>query len=200
MLRRSTSNFMTNSNSARICRRTPSRLSSLDTSRAAPPHVAHPPRPLARHLLRLALRPAAARRRRRHPRQRRPPHGPHRRLVTLHVNGIRYLEKAPLPYWLVALSFRIFGFNTFAAHLPQALAVLLSRSSASTGPTAPSATAPPSTPASPSSPPPESSSSPASSSPKSCSRSSSASRPLLPPPTSLEVRHATNPGAPVSAF
>src|SRR5271154_6176548 len=46
-------------------------------------------------------------------------------LVTLHVNGIRYLEKAPLPYWLVALSFRIFGFNTFAAHFPQAIAVLL---------------------------------------------------------------------------
>ena len=46
-------------------------------------------------------------------------------LVTLKVNGIRYLEKAPLPYWLVALSFRIFGFNTFAVHLPQALAVAL---------------------------------------------------------------------------
>jgi len=46
-------------------------------------------------------------------------------LVTLHVNGIRYLEKAPLPYWLDALSFRIFGFNTFAAHLPEALGVLL---------------------------------------------------------------------------
>ncbi len=45
--------------------------------------------------------------------------------VTLHVNGIRYLEKAPLPYWLDALSFRIFGFNTFAAHLPQSIAVLL---------------------------------------------------------------------------
>jgi 4-amino-4-deoxy-L-arabinose transferase-like glycosyltransferase len=46
-------------------------------------------------------------------------------LVTLRVNGIRYLEKAPLPYWLVALSFRIFGFTTFAAHLPQAIGVLL---------------------------------------------------------------------------
>lgn len=45
--------------------------------------------------------------------------------VTLHVDGVRYLEKAPLPYWLAALSFRIFGFNTFAAHLPQAIAVLL---------------------------------------------------------------------------
>jgi 4-amino-4-deoxy-L-arabinose transferase-like glycosyltransferase len=46
-------------------------------------------------------------------------------LVTLHVDGVRYLEKAPLPYWLAALSFRLFGFNTFAAHLPQALAILL---------------------------------------------------------------------------
>jgi 4-amino-4-deoxy-L-arabinose transferase-like glycosyltransferase len=44
--------------------------------------------------------------------------------VTLHVNGIRYLEKAPLPYWITAVSFRIFGFNTFAVHLPQALAML----------------------------------------------------------------------------
>src|SRR5580704_1390628 len=46
-------------------------------------------------------------------------------LVTLRVDGIRYLEKAPLPYWLDALSFRIFGFNTFAAHLPQAMGVFL---------------------------------------------------------------------------
>jgi 4-amino-4-deoxy-L-arabinose transferase-like glycosyltransferase len=46
-------------------------------------------------------------------------------LVTLHVDGVRYLEKAPLPYWLVALSFRFFGFNTFAAHLPQAIGVFL---------------------------------------------------------------------------
>ena len=44
--------------------------------------------------------------------------------VTLHVNGIRYLEKPPLPYWLVAITFRCFGFNAFAAHLPGALAVL----------------------------------------------------------------------------
>jgi 4-amino-4-deoxy-L-arabinose transferase-like glycosyltransferase len=45
--------------------------------------------------------------------------------VTLKVDGVRYLEKAPLPYWLVATSFKIFGFNTFAAHLPQAIGVLL---------------------------------------------------------------------------
>ena len=46
-------------------------------------------------------------------------------LVTLHVNGIRYLEKAPLPYWLTALSFGLFGANTFAAHFPLAIAVAL---------------------------------------------------------------------------
>lgn len=46
-------------------------------------------------------------------------------LVTLKVNGIRYLEKAALPYWLDAISFRLFGFNAFAAHLPEAIGVLL---------------------------------------------------------------------------
>jgi len=45
--------------------------------------------------------------------------------VTLRVNNVRYLEKAPLPYWIVAASLRAFGVNTFAAHLPQALCVLL---------------------------------------------------------------------------
>ena len=45
--------------------------------------------------------------------------------VTLHVNGVRYLEQAPLPYWLVAFSYRIFGVNEFAARLPMALSVLL---------------------------------------------------------------------------
>jgi len=44
--------------------------------------------------------------------------------VTLHVDGIRYLEKPPLPYWLAALSLRVFGANSFAIHLPGALAVL----------------------------------------------------------------------------
>jgi hypothetical protein len=46
-------------------------------------------------------------------------------LVTLRVNNVRYLEKAPLPYWIVAACIRVFGCNTFAVHLPQALAVLL---------------------------------------------------------------------------
>jgi 4-amino-4-deoxy-L-arabinose transferase-like glycosyltransferase len=45
--------------------------------------------------------------------------------VTLHVNGVRYLEKAPLPYWLVAICYHVFGVNEFATRLPMALSVLL---------------------------------------------------------------------------
>jgi 4-amino-4-deoxy-L-arabinose transferase-like glycosyltransferase len=45
-------------------------------------------------------------------------------LVTLKVNGIRYLEKPPLPYWLDAGLYRVFGQNVFATHLPNALALL----------------------------------------------------------------------------
>src|SRR6201996_3791422 len=44
--------------------------------------------------------------------------------VTLYVNGIRYLEKPPLPYWMVAVDYSIFGSNVFATHLPLALGVL----------------------------------------------------------------------------
>ena len=36
----------------------------------------------------------------------------------------RYIEKPPLPYWLVAGAYKIFGQNTFATHLPNALAML----------------------------------------------------------------------------
>jgi 4-amino-4-deoxy-L-arabinose transferase-like glycosyltransferase len=46
--------------------------------------------------------------------------------TTLHVNGIRYLEKAPFPYWLVATSYQIFGVSEFATRLPIVIAVLLS--------------------------------------------------------------------------
>jgi 4-amino-4-deoxy-L-arabinose transferase-like glycosyltransferase len=45
--------------------------------------------------------------------------------VTLKVNGNRYLEKAPLMYWAVALSYFCFGVNEFAAHLAVALSMLL---------------------------------------------------------------------------
>jgi 4-amino-4-deoxy-L-arabinose transferase-like glycosyltransferase len=45
--------------------------------------------------------------------------------VTLHVNGVRYLEKPPLPYWLVAISYKIFGVNEFSTRLPMVLSVML---------------------------------------------------------------------------
>src|ERR1700722_1640677 len=44
--------------------------------------------------------------------------------VTLQINGIRYLEKPPLPYWLEAALYRMFGQNAFATHLPNSLALL----------------------------------------------------------------------------
>jgi 4-amino-4-deoxy-L-arabinose transferase-like glycosyltransferase len=45
-------------------------------------------------------------------------------LVTLYANGIRYLEKAPLLYWSMAASFKLFGVSAAAARLPLALTVL----------------------------------------------------------------------------
>jgi 4-amino-4-deoxy-L-arabinose transferase-like glycosyltransferase len=44
--------------------------------------------------------------------------------VTAKINGIRYIEKPPLPYWIVAGSYLVFGENTFATHLPNCLAML----------------------------------------------------------------------------
>ncbi|RXH58479.1 ArnT family glycosyltransferase [Granulicella sibirica] len=44
--------------------------------------------------------------------------------VTLYANGIRYLEKAPILYWSMALSFRLFGVSTASARFPISLTVL----------------------------------------------------------------------------
>jgi 4-amino-4-deoxy-L-arabinose transferase-like glycosyltransferase len=44
--------------------------------------------------------------------------------VTPYIDGIRYLEKPPMYYWLAAIDYHLFGFNVFATHLPLALAVL----------------------------------------------------------------------------
>lgn len=45
--------------------------------------------------------------------------------VTLHINGIRYLEKAPMMYWAMALSYKVFGITEFATRLPLAIAAIL---------------------------------------------------------------------------
>ncbi|MGB0034336.1 MAG: glycosyltransferase family 39 protein [Candidatus Acidiferrales bacterium] len=44
--------------------------------------------------------------------------------VTLHVNGVRYLDKAPLMYWGVAGLFKTFGVTEWTVRLPLAIGVL----------------------------------------------------------------------------
>ncbi len=38
--------------------------------------------------------------------------------VTARLNGIAYLEKAPLKYWMIAISYAIFGVSDWAARIP----------------------------------------------------------------------------------
>lgn len=44
--------------------------------------------------------------------------------ITPKIDSVRYLEKPPLPYWLAAAFYSIFGENAFATHLQNALAML----------------------------------------------------------------------------
>ena len=44
--------------------------------------------------------------------------------TTLYIDGLRYLEKAPLMYWGMAASYKLFAVSEWAARLPLALGVL----------------------------------------------------------------------------
>jgi 4-amino-4-deoxy-L-arabinose transferase-like glycosyltransferase len=44
--------------------------------------------------------------------------------VTLYVNGVRYLEKAPLMYWSVAASYKVFGISEWSTRFPLMVGVL----------------------------------------------------------------------------
>ncbi len=44
--------------------------------------------------------------------------------ITLYVNGIRYLEKAPMMYWSVAASYTLFGISEWSTRFPLMLFVL----------------------------------------------------------------------------
>jgi 4-amino-4-deoxy-L-arabinose transferase-like glycosyltransferase len=44
--------------------------------------------------------------------------------VTPHLDGVRYFDKPPLLYWLLSLSFAVFGPTPLAARLPTALAAI----------------------------------------------------------------------------
>jgi hypothetical protein len=45
--------------------------------------------------------------------------------VTARLDGVAYLEKSPLIYWMMAASYRVFGVHDWAARLPLALGVVL---------------------------------------------------------------------------
>jgi len=44
--------------------------------------------------------------------------------VTAHINGLVYLDKAPFNYWLIAISYKIFGVHDWVARIPVALAAM----------------------------------------------------------------------------
>ncbi|MGC8550476.1 MAG: ArnT family glycosyltransferase [Acidobacteriaceae bacterium] len=44
--------------------------------------------------------------------------------ITPYIDGIRYLEKPPMYYWLAAIDYHLFGFHVFSTHLPLTLSVL----------------------------------------------------------------------------
>ncbi|HYL78727.1 MAG TPA: glycosyltransferase family 39 protein [Bryobacteraceae bacterium] len=44
--------------------------------------------------------------------------------VTARLDGIPYLEKSPLKYWMIAVSYMIFGVHDWASRLPMALAAI----------------------------------------------------------------------------
>jgi 4-amino-4-deoxy-L-arabinose transferase-like glycosyltransferase len=44
--------------------------------------------------------------------------------VTPYANGVRFLDKPPMMYWSMALSYKLFGQTEFAARFPSALAVM----------------------------------------------------------------------------
>jgi 4-amino-4-deoxy-L-arabinose transferase-like glycosyltransferase len=44
--------------------------------------------------------------------------------VTPYANGVRFLDKPPMMFWLMGLSYKVFGINEFAARFPSFLAVL----------------------------------------------------------------------------
>ena len=45
--------------------------------------------------------------------------------VTARLDGVAYLEKSPLKYWLIALSYKIFGVHDWAARIPVSLSAVI---------------------------------------------------------------------------
>src|SRR5579863_417173 len=45
--------------------------------------------------------------------------------VTARLDGVAYLEKSPLKYWLIALSYKAFGVHDWSARLPISLSAVI---------------------------------------------------------------------------
>lgn len=45
--------------------------------------------------------------------------------ITAHLDGVKYLEKPPLKWWLIAIFFKLFGIHDYVARLPLALMTIL---------------------------------------------------------------------------
>lgn len=45
--------------------------------------------------------------------------------VTARLDGVKYLEKSPLKYWMMAVSYAVFGVHDWSARLPLAISVVL---------------------------------------------------------------------------
>src|SRR5438132_12750440 len=44
--------------------------------------------------------------------------------VTARLDGVAYLEKPPLIYWMIAISYKVFGVHDWAARIPIALSAI----------------------------------------------------------------------------
>lgn len=45
--------------------------------------------------------------------------------ITPHLDGIKYFEKPPLKYWMIAIFFKLFGDSAFVARLPMVICAIL---------------------------------------------------------------------------
>src|SRR5437763_200543 len=45
--------------------------------------------------------------------------------VTPHLDGVKYMEKPPLKYWIIAVFFKLFGVHDYIARLPLAITAVL---------------------------------------------------------------------------
>src|SRR5436309_10699038 len=45
--------------------------------------------------------------------------------VTPHLNGVKYMEKPPLKYWMIAMVFKLFCVHDYVARLPLAITAVL---------------------------------------------------------------------------